>query len=72
MSENTESSARLHRDCSPASGHMDVPNTIREFNRDYGYSDSDTMFVQRLRLLDLSDRQIAGVIVILQIGRAHV
>jgi len=38
---------------------------IREFNSDHGYAYSDTMFVKRLRLLDLSERQIAGVIVIL-------
>lgn len=41
-------------------------DVIREFNRDYGYTDSDAMFVKRLKLLELSTRQIAGVIVILQ------
>ena len=41
-------------------------DVIREFNSDYGHVDSDTMFVKRMRALEMSERQIAGVIVILQ------
>lgn len=47
-------------------GVLHVADVIREFNREYGYASADTMLVKRLRMLELSERQIAGVLTILQ------
>lgn len=45
---------------------LHIADVIREFNREHGYASADTMLVKRLRLLELSERQIAGVLTILQ------
>ena len=38
--------------------------TIKAFNNLHGYANADTAFVRQLRLLELSERQIAGVIIL--------
>ena len=43
---------------------MTNSEVIKAFNNLHGYANADTAFVQRLRLQDMTERQIAAVVII--------